>query len=94
MQMSVYLYLMDSRIHAQRIILIVIHRGRLGMNGRGFHRNGNNLTRGQVQGKVMSIAFVHNLGAKIGTVDNVCPGVDDTTFGINHALIEIKPIQV
>ena len=42
----------------------------------------------------MGISLVHDLHTKIGTVDNVGPGVDDTALGVDHRLVEVESVQV
>ena len=42
----------------------------------------------------MSIPFMHYLKPEVSTVQNVCPGVDDTTFTFNNGLIEVEAVEV
>ena len=42
----------------------------------------------------MGIALVHHLHTKIGAVDDVCPGIDDTALGVHDRLVEIESIEV
>lgn len=45
----------------------------LSHNGRRLHGNRDYFTGRQIQGKVVSIAFVHDIGTEIDTVDYVRP---------------------
>ena len=62
--------------------------------GRSLHGNGEDFTRGQIQGEVVSITFMHDFHTQISTVDDVRPGVDNTSFRINDSLVEVESIQV
>ena len=42
----------------------------------------------------MSITLVHDFHAQTSTVENVCPGVQDTTLTINDGLVEVETVQV
>ena len=42
----------------------------------------------------MSIALVHDFHSQTGTVENVCPGVQNTTLTINNGLIEVESVEV
>ena len=37
---------------------------------------------------------MHHFHTQVGTVDDVCPGANDTTLAINHRLVEVESIQV
>jgi hypothetical protein len=66
----------------------------LGVDGGGNHGNREDFTRGQVQGEVVGIAFMHDFHTKVGTVDDVSPGVDDTSLRVNDGLVEVESVQV
>lgn len=62
--------------------------------GGGFHGDGEDLTRGQIQGEVVGVTFVHDFHTKISTVDDVGPSVDDTSFRVNDSLVKVESVQV
>ena len=67
----------------------------LGVDGGSLHGNGDDVAVvGEIKGEVVGITLMHDLHAKIGTVDNVGPGVDDTSLGIDNRLVEIKAVEV
>ena len=42
----------------------------------------------------MRVTFMHHFHTKVGTVDNVGPSIDHTSFRINNGLVEIEAVQV
>ena len=42
----------------------------------------------------MSVALVHHFHAEAGTVEDVSPGVQHTTLGIQDGLVEVEAVQV
>ena len=42
----------------------------------------------------MSVALVHHFHAEAGTVEDVSPGVQNTTLGIQDGLVEVEAVQV
>ena len=42
----------------------------------------------------MSVALVHHFHTQTSTVENVCPGVQNTTLTINNGLIEVESVEV
>merc|ERR1712100_480945 len=48
----------------------------------------------QVEGEVVSVALVHHFHAQAGTVEDVSPGVQSTTLGIQDGLVEVEAVQV
>ena len=42
----------------------------------------------------MSITLVHNFHTKTSTVQNVCPGVDNFSLGLNDRLVEVETVEV
>ena len=38
----------------------------------------------------MSVTLVHDFNTKVGTVDDVSPGVDDTSLGVDYGLVEVE----
>lgn len=42
----------------------------------------------------MSIALVHYFHTQVGSVDDISPGVDDPTLGINYRLVKVEAVQV
>ena len=45
-------------------------------------------------GEVVCISFMHNFHAKTSTVEDISPGVQNTTLTINDGLVEVETIQV
>merc|ERR1712100_63002 len=45
-------------------------------------------------GEVVSVALVHHFHAEAGTVEDVSPGVQHTTLGIQDGLVEVEAVQV
>ena len=66
----------------------------LGDDRRSSHGHGQDFATGQIQGKVVGIAFVHDFHTQIGAVDNVGPGVDDTALRVNDGLVKVETVQV
>lgn len=60
--------------------------------GRGFHGNRHDLSGGQVQREVVRVTLVHDFHTKIGTVDDVGPGVNDTSFRVDDGLVEVESV--
>ena len=46
------------------------------------------------RGEVVSVALVHHFHAEAGTVEDVSPGVQNTTLGIQDGLVELKPFRL
>ena len=42
----------------------------------------------------MGVTFVHDFHTEVGTVNNVSPGVDDTSLRVNDGLVKVESIQV
>ena len=42
----------------------------------------------------MSVALVHHFHAEAGTVEDVSPGVQNTTLGIQDGLVEVEPFRL
>ena len=42
----------------------------------------------------MSVTLVHNFHTQTCTVQNVCPGVEDTTLTVEDRLVEVEPVKV
>ena len=52
------------------------------------------LSSSKVKWEVVSITLVHNFHTQTSTVENVCPGVQNTTLTINNGLIEVESVEV
>ena len=42
----------------------------------------------------MGITLMHYLHAKSSTVEDVSPGVDDSSLGLDDGLVEVEAVQV
>ena len=42
----------------------------------------------------MSITLVHDFHTQTSTVQNVCPGVEDTTLTVDDRLVEVESVKV
>jgi len=42
----------------------------------------------------VSVALMHHFETKVGSVQDVSPGVDDTTFRLNDRLVKVETIEV
>ena len=52
------------------------------------------LSSSKVEREVVSVALVHHFHTKTSAVENVCPGVQDTTLTINDGLVEVETVEV
>ena len=63
-------------------------------NGRGFKSNRSCLCSGQIQWEIVSVTLMHYFHTQTSAVENVCPGVQNTTLTINNGLIEVEAVEV
>ena len=56
------------------------------------HRCG--LSSRKIQGEVVSVALVHDFHSKTCSVEDICPGVEDTSLSIDDGLVEVEPVEV
>ena len=49
---------------------------------------------GKVEWEVVCVTLVHHFHTQVGTVQNISPGVEDTTLRVNDRLVEVETVQV
>ena len=43
-------------------------------------------------GEQVGLAFMHHFDPNVGAVDDICPGIDRTSFAVNDRLVKVEPI--
>ena len=63
-------------------------------DGRCRKSNRSARSSSKIEREVVSITLVHHFETKVSTVQDVSPGVDDTTAAIEQRLVEVETVEV
>jgi hypothetical protein len=71
-----------------------LNQRKLTVDGRSNESNRSSFASSQVKWEVVSVTLMHDFHPEVSAVQNVSPGVDDTTLAIEDRLVEVETVEV
>ncbi len=75
-------------------LFVINQKLNLAVDGRSNHCYRGDITGGQVEGEVVSVALVHHFHTQVCAVDHISPSVDDATLRVDNRLVEVETVEV